>query len=274
MAAQLQEHQFNLPFHHKSWRIFAETVLHKQLYKKYSDIRDKNVIVTGYPKLDNYRQKPMTSYATLWRTNKLPNSKKIIWAPQWTVENTSDLLYSSFLELKDYFYDLAKTNPQIEIMIKPHPGLWDNLKKTKLMTETEIKEMKKKYLELPNLWFYEEPGYFDHFKTSDALILDSISFISEYYPTQKPMFFITKPGLHKFNEYGEIIFESLYKGWAREEIDSFINNVVVGGKDTMYNRRKNILKEYIYMPPEGAAQKISNYLKKELFDGKNSRQKD
>ena len=139
------------------------------------------------------------------------------------------------------------------------------------MSEKEISNLKKKFSTLNNIWFYEKPDYFDYFKSSDALILDSISFISEYYPTKKPIFFITKSNMHKFNKYGDLIMDGVYKGWEPVEIDDFINNVVEAGKDPMYNRRITILKNNIYIPQEGAGLKIVNYLKKELYNGENSK---
>ena len=258
-AAKMYNEQFNQDFHHKCWKIFAESPFHKKLFAKYSDIKDRNVEVSGYPKLDFYNIKRVNNP---W--NKDAKDKyKIIWAPHWTVGDTSDVLSSSFLRLYDYFYKLLKERKDIYLLIKPHPGLWPNLVKQKIMSKKQVDNLIQNFKDLPNCEFYSEPGYFPYFKYSDAMILDSISFITEYLPTKKPMLFITQGDLHKFNEYGEKIMKCLYKAWTEDEITSFINNVVAGGEDKMYNSRLETIRDCIYIPREGAGHVIVNSIVKE-----------
>ena len=51
-ASHNEDAQFNQELHKKSWKIFYQTQIHKELAAKYSDVGSSNVVVTGYPKMD------------------------------------------------------------------------------------------------------------------------------------------------------------------------------------------------------------------------------
>lgn len=260
IAARMQNEQFNQEFHHKCWRIFAESPLHKELFAKYSEIKDKNVVISGYPKLDFYLHPEIINNP--WNVGS-SDKYKIIWAPHWSVGETSEVVFSSFYRLFEFFYKLLQSRKDIYLMIKPHPGLWPNLVKQKIMTNEEINSLKQRFKQLPNCEFYESPGYLPYFLFSDAMITDSISFISEYLPTKKPLLFITKNNKHKFNEYGEMIKKSLYLGWTTRDIKKFVDDVIVSGFDEKKAVRLEILEKYIYIPKEGAAKEIVKSITRE-----------
>jgi hypothetical protein len=70
---------------------------------------------------------------------------------------------------------------------------------------------------------------------------------------------------HEFNEFGEMAFQQLYHSYSQEDVENFINNVVISGKDVMQNDRKQFFNTYLLLPNNvSASQNIFNYLLQEL----------
>jgi UDP-N-acetylglucosamine 2-epimerase len=102
------------------------------------------------------------------------------------------------------------------------------------------------------------------FATSDAMITDCSSFLSEYLYSGNPGLFLTN-STQKFNEYGEIIKNAWYQidGTDFKKIENFINDVVINEEDPLKTTRENIYNRYLKM--DGlASEKIYNYIKSSL----------
>lgn len=129
--------------------------------------------------------------------------------------------------------DIAvKYADQIQWAFRPHPMIKAKLEKRWGKNETD--EYYDKWSNMGNTQ-YEDGEFIDLFMTSDAMILDSISFIAEYTITNKPaLFTIGKNTRVMLNEYGEKNFEVLYKtrrDFIKEDIQRFIEEVVLEGND-------------------------------------------
>lgn len=261
MTAKIQQMQFNTPFHHKCWKIFAETSFHKMLYKKYGNIPGKYVVTCGNPKLDIFNNLPTNINDRYWKISKNdnPSIKRILWTPHWSVDNY--LNYSNFLEYYPYFLDLVKANPNIEVILKPHPELYEELIRIGKKTKEELEELELEFNALPNASIYKEGDYFELFLSSDAMINDSISFLVEYLPTKKPLLFLDSQRHIGFNEFGEKLISCHYISKTVEQTDQFIYDVVINGNDYMYEARIKVMKSLLYMPEEGAGYLIKEKIK-------------
>jgi len=246
MVPSTYEGQFNQVFHNVIWKSFYETTIHKRIAKKYAYNKGRNVTVTGYPGCDVFLNKEYKP-KDCWKI-KDESIKRIIWAPHHFMKEERKT--SNFLEYHQIMIDIAKKySRKIQIAFKPHPII-----KPKLYSYPEWgKERTDKYFkewELLDNGQLEEGDYVDLFLTSDALILDCGSFISEYIFTGKPaLFMISNDEVMKgFNEYGEKAINVLYQSRKIEDVHSFIDKVVLEEKDPMKNLRTKFLEE-ILMPP-------------------------
>jgi hypothetical protein len=265
MLANLQQSQFNLQFHNFVWRCFYGTPVHKMMAEKYARNKGVNVYASGFPMCDIFFDKNYLP-KDVW-TNKDKQIKRIIWAPHHTIENNAKKLgYSNFLKYHQDIPNLVEFfEGRIQIAFKPHPLLKFNLYKHpdwgKERTDAYYQEW-----QLMNNGQLEEGGYEDLFLTSDALILDSISFISEYTFLNKPSLFLIRDEsiFKKFNEFGEMAFNLLYKAFKKEDIYDFMYKIVLNGEDSLLNRRLLFKEEYL-VPPDNqtAGFNIYQYLLKE-----------
>ncbi|HPL04757.1 MAG TPA: CDP-glycerol glycerophosphotransferase family protein [Bacteroidales bacterium] len=272
MTIKMEEDQYNQMFHNLAWRCYYETPIHKEMAKNVSHIKAKNVVVTGYPLVDTYLN---TSYKPkeVWK-NLDTRVKRIIWAPHHTLKaNISMSSYSNFLTYSEFFFELIeKLNYKIQVAFKPHPIL-----KLKLYKHPEWgKERTDKYYlrwaTTPNCQL-EEGDYDDLFLTSDALIHDSISFISEYCLTGKPMLFTVSDNkvTELFNTFGSKAFQLSYMAYNEVDIVQFVKNVVLNGNDSRKNERLTFVND-ILKPPNNqtAVNNIINDLIENIWQKSNN----
>ena len=119
---------------------------------------------------------------------------------------------------------------------------------------------------MPNTCF-EDGAYFDLFLTSDALIHDCSTFMAEYLITEKPVMFVMRDDNQlNLNEYAQRCFEQHYLGHSINDVERFINEVVLGGNDTRQNERQSFVRNYLL--PKGdvsVAENIFNEMCNELL---------
>ena len=276
MVAGIQQLQFNRAFHHDMWRIFAETEQHKALFETYSLAGSGNVEVSGHPKLDVYLDPPPAEDGTIWSVPRgaavggtagggaeveQGTVKRVIWAPHFSIKNRG-IAFSTFHRYYKYFLDLARRDERLDWIVKPHPWLRTACVKYGLMSAPEVEAYFHAWDDLPNARLYEEGDYFDLFKSSDAIILDSVSFVAEYMPTAKPMLFLVnrEPPLVGFNEFGESLQAGLYKARSEADIDAFIEGALCGGEDPLAAKRQDLAGRLLVQPVGGAGVAIRDHL--------------
>ncbi len=238
---------FDSLFHNVLWRKYVDTEYRKSIAKRYSRVKGSNVIVSGYPGIDNFIRHP-ENVNDVWPI-KDRHVKRIIWAPHHTITGYAFVNYSTFLRYYQTMLDLAhKYKNDIQIAFKPHPLLKNRLK---------IEWGEEKTHEYYNRWdslsngFVADGEYEDLFNTSDAIIHDSGSFIGEYLFTEKPGMFLEN-GIADREKYNDLAIECLkhyYIGNNEDDIENFIQQVITGD-DPLKEDRISFVRQELY-PPNG-----------------------
>ena len=142
-----------------------------------------------------------------------------------------------------------KYEDQIQMVFKPHPLL--KFKLQKIWGEEKVTQYYSMWDEMKNTQL-EESSYVDLFLTSDAMIHDCGSFTTEYMFTRKPVMYLLKNTdfLDKFCEFGLLSFANHYHGRKEEDIDRFLREVVLEGKDEMKEQREQFYEDYL-APKDG-----------------------
>ena len=86
--------------------------------------------------------------------------------------------------------------------------------------------------------------YLAYFASSDAMILDSVSFMAEYLYVHKPALFLTREG-ERFNEFGEMIVSVLYRaaGTDYASVEHFLD--VLLESDPLRETRENFFRQVL-----------------------------
>ncbi len=255
------------------WRVYCDSKYNHAGYQKYQLLKGENVRLSGYVKMDYFsesREWSEQEVSLLWKTDKSSNIsrvKRIIIAPHYSVGNTGVILFSTFKKNAWFFLYLAKKYKEIvSFVFKPHPNLRAEAVREGVFKDfDEYDEYLNKWNELPNARVVQESGYLEYFDTSDAMIMDSGSFLGEYLYTGKPLLFLTRPE-QRFMENGKRILEAYYKtpGENYQSIEEFIENVVINGKDYLQQERKRVFsEEYDYYKTNGI--KAREYICRDLY---------
>lgn len=259
---------YNQLFHNILWKAFYETNLHLNFAKKEAFNKGSNVVVSGYPALDTFFSQEYTPN-WVWKNSQESKRKNIIWAPHHTVSNSgAGLDYSCFEAIAEFMLDLARKYEKIlSFSFKPHPllkrKLYQNLQWGIDRTDTYFKSWE----ELPNCQL-NLGNYTDLFLTSDALIHDSASFMSEYLATGKPSLYTIhdQDVTSRMNAYGQRVFLHHYHAREKIEIENFVKNVVINGFDVNREKRLEFVNSTLVPPGSGIASlNIYNYLCEQLF---------
>lgn len=257
------------PMQNLAWRYFSESKGHQQLVAKYSPFGGHNTVVSGYPMMDAYMHNQAEGEEWKIEDRKI---KRIVWAPHQSIfdykmsNDAAAVHFSTFLLYADFMLELAeKYKDKIQIAFKPHPFLKNNLYNHSEWGYERTDKFYAEWEKRDNTCFVEG-DYVDLFCSSDALIHDCGSFTAEYMCTGKPcMYLATYMNGDNMNEMGKGAFESHYHGLSKEDIEAFVRNVVIEGKDTMKEQRKAFYDANL-LPPNGVtvAENIINEIKKEI----------
>lgn len=240
-----------------AWWVFGETQYNCDMAEQHCGAGGWRARFTGLPKLDAFYTSEDGSFP--W---KLPNpsAKKIVYAPHWSIDG--GCLYATFQWNYEFFYEYAKAHPDTTSwVVKPHPNLLFSAVRSGLFSSSEeFEEYLRKWDELPNAMVYTGAYYQDLFLTSDAMILDSGSFLCEYQYLHKPILFLARQGQY-FNAVGQAAFHASYTvdGKDIEGITKFIEDVVIRGGDYKKEEREIMTQkilDYRYLNGDLASDRI------------------
>ena len=234
------KNEFNTIMYRISWKMFVENDIIIRKAKEEAHAIGDNYVVTGFPALDVFLDK---SYVpkNQWK-HKQPI--KIIWAPHHTVEVNRPIAFSSFVDYAENMILLAKKySDEIQIAFKPHPLLYGKL--CALWDEQRTNDYYNQWREMENTQF-ENSEYIDLFKTSDAMIFDSCSFVCEYLYTLKPSIFTTNPDVKdEFNEFGLAAFECHQKAENIGDVELFIKKLIEKADDPKKDMKEKFYNDYL-----------------------------
>lgn len=253
---------YDLPIYADCSYIFVESEAHRRLFAERRPELADRLFVTGHPKLDAYRG-PVPEGLSLWKLHQA--RKRIIWAPHFTVtDDRTPHTFSNFFAYYEFFLECVHRYSDVEWVLRPHPELFKHMVAAGVKTREEANAYRDRFNALPNGQVYEGGEIMTLFRQSDALILDSISFLAEYAPTGKPICFLDSSRRQRLNPIGERLLHTYYVAWDQEEIRQFIEDVVLGGRDHRREERLEAIRRHLYMPPEGAGTAIATIIRERL----------
>ena len=247
------DYQYNLLLHNMVWRYYVESENHLYYFKHASRCKGRSGVVTGYPAIENLISPHKKISLKSWKCDN--NAKKrIIWAPHHTIETKGIVVYSCFLVYAEFMVQMAqKYKDVVQIAFKPHPLL-----KTKLYNvwgKDRTDNYYQMWEEMPNT-FLCEGDYVDLFLSSDAMIHDSGSFITEYLYVNKPVMRTINdiPLDSMYNSFTLKCLDQYYLARNEQEIEHFIQNVI-NDEDPLKEKRSNFVNE-VLMPKKSPSQSI------------------
>lgn len=254
------DYDYNQDLHNILWKNFAKDRISLEDAPKYS-YANTNGVYTGHPKMDGFFR--------MTRRERADGKKLVIYAPHHSMWDKDTLRFSTFEYNYRFMLELAKKySDKVAWVFKPHPIL-----KVKVMLKGLFKNAEEwnAYLDewrsLPDAEVVEEGMYTQLFIDSDAMIFDSVSFMTEYIFADKPALFLTRPEQY-FSRLGKMVKDVHYTADGKDfkAIEDFLCNVVLDGNDTKKDERHRFFEENLDYRKNGclAAENIFNELCREL----------
>jgi hypothetical protein len=212
-------HQYTQPTHELAHMVFLQDADTKDAFD--ANGRKDHAFLTGTPKIDALLE-AKDKVKPLWPIDRtLTDGTKplrVIWAPHHSY-GPSWLNFGHFINQKDLMLDFARNNPEIDIVLRPHPFLFGTLTGRDLMTPEELASWRADWDALPNT-FTDIDGLFTSLAlASDAMITDGVSFIAEYpLVTHKSVIFWEKADHWKFSPLGKIAQETAHTVSSMAEV--------------------------------------------------------
>lgn len=224
------------------WKIFAENENVLRLAKKYEQIKGKNIVVTGAPKMDKLAS----------CKSKQNKRKTIIIAPHHSIDNDKQSV-GGFLQYYESLLKLPAKYKNIDFVFRPHPLLFEVLS-NKYWGKDKTQKYLKKLLSNNNVIYSTEGDYIKLFAKSDALIHDCGSFCAEYLYTGKPCAYLYKKGIEPdliWTDFGKSCINNHYIINNEQDLYMFIESVILSNNDVKKQSRtefanKNIKVNYPY----------------------------
>jgi len=189
------------------------------------------------------------------------NSFRAIYAPRWTLEPIWG--GSSFFEYKDTFFEIADQHPDIDILVRPHPLMFDHFVETGLMTKEEVSEYRHNCEVRKNIKLDTEKEYQAAFWNSSVLICDYTSMMIEYFVTGKPVIYLSYDENIKYTEQMDAMLQGSYIVKTESELKETIYRLL-NGNDPLAEKRRQICDDVLIGSGNLSA---SENMKQILIDG-------
>ena len=177
--------------------------------------------------------------------------KNILWTPRWSYD--SRVGGSHFFEYCDVINAFSKLNKDINVCIRPHPLMFENFIRQKMMTEEQVKRYKEEVIK-SRAFFDSNKDIFDTFQSTDILISDISSVIPMYFLTGKPIIYC--PRNIEYSWLFETIIPGLYIAENEEKLKIYLEKLTKG-EDELKEIRQSILEMFSKLN-ENATNKIVN----------------
>lgn len=224
-GAPVATHLYTQRLHQLASLVFTQDALVKEAYGL-TERGNDYVHFVGSPKIDSLRREAEAGSAS-WPI--AGDGFRIVWAPHHSY-SPHWLNFGVFSKVKDQMLDFAKVNPDIQIVLRPHPFLWGTLTDRKVLSEAELSSWRKAWDELENTAVDEDGSYAELFLATDVLVTDGISFLGEYpLVTSKPAVFIENEGHWAFTAIGEMASKASIRVKTFEELIELIREIRENG---------------------------------------------
>jgi CDP-glycerol glycerophosphotransferase (TagB/SpsB family) len=246
--APVATHLYTQRLHQLASLVFTQEKLVVDAYAL-TERGNSYVHFTGSPKIDNLRREAQQGKSS-W---PLSGGKfKIVWAPHHSY-SPHWFNFGVFSKIYIQMLDFAKQNPNIEIVLRPHPFLWGTLTDRNVITVEELTSWRARWDALANTYVDEDGSYAELFLATDVLLTDGISFLGEYpLVTGKPTIFFENKGHWEFSATGKLAAASSVKVKTFEELKEVITLAMESGLPDRSGQIQKLIEASSPYPGESA----------------------
>jgi CDP-glycerol glycerophosphotransferase (TagB/SpsB family) len=178
-------------------------------------------------------------------SNKFNSNDKhtILWLPRWTEGKfINGQKESHFLKYYKQFIEYANKNPDMNLIIRPHPLMFGNFVDKGIMSQDEVDVFKRTCRESHNIELDESKDYFASFGKAGILVADYTSLIAEYFVTGNPVIYCDD--VDGLSTEAHLMDSAFYHADNFEQVKENIEKLC-NGVDSLVSLREKVRKEII-----------------------------
>lgn len=196
--------------------------------------------------------------------------KTILWLPRWTVYPIEGQRMSNFLKYLDSFFDYMERHPEIDLIIRPHPLMYQTILEKKIWTQGELDAFMKKVDHADNIRLDEDKDYMVSFGKSDILLSDYSALLIEYFVLGKPIIYCDIA--EDFNLDALLMDASLYHAMEWDEVEEQLTGLL-NGEDPLLEKRKEAIHQLMPSNAGGIGEEIARYILEDFKSAQDKREK-
>ena len=214
---------------------------------------NRHVHLTGTPKIDALVDS-VKNGSPRWPLANSGN-RRMVWAPHHSFSE-SWFNFGMFPQVSGQMLHFAKSHPDLDIVMRPHPIMFGNLVNSGVKTRSELDTWLEEWKGLPNTAIDSDGDLAGLFAAADLFVTDGISFLGEYpLATGKPTIFFDKEGHWPWSPIGKVASRTNIHVHNFEEFEELFNDVIQDGLPD-YSHEIEALREAAQPYPGEAASKI------------------
>ncbi|MZR15400.1 hypothetical protein GQE99_20500 [Maritimibacter sp. DP07] len=192
-------------YHHQLCaRVFVASELSKSIAESKDIYRGARMTVSGHPKVPEIiRASPSWPIDT-------GNATRVIWSAHHAID-TGWNNYGVFPLVFEELLKLATRRTDIDVLFSPHPALLTRIQEMTGSERADYDAFFENWEALPNTAVLEDGRYLGPFQASDLLIIDGLSFLTEYQLNEKPVIHLSRPDRSEPNRFGELVFAGTHE---------------------------------------------------------------
>ncbi len=200
--------------------VFVDSKPTKDIYVKDYGFAPEKVVISGY-----------LGYKEMRNMKPDPHKKvTILWMPRWVLPFVGRNAFesgSTFLNYYHFFYNFAKENKNINLIIRPHENMQKLAISGSFLSQNDWNEIFKKFKKLPNVTISNHITKLlvDDIILSDIVIADGTSALAEAVIANKPIIYLSN-GLNlefNSNELSRAFKPLIYFAYSPKNIISFLD---------------------------------------------------
>lgn len=233
------------------WRVFLECDYTMREYAAFSLTRGTNAALTGYVKMDALADVRPVAH----------RRRRVLVALHHSVAGgkNEELRLATVMERAAYLDRLPDAYPEIDFIFRPHPYLLQTLAQENVWGREKTDEFVRRLRAKSNVIWSEGGNGFQEFADSDACIQDCGSFLVEYLYTGKPCCYLLHSPADvdaKFAPLGKACLEQCTIACTNDEIDAFVRDVVIAGRDEKEHSRRALADSVMVNYPHAAEEAL------------------
>ncbi len=244
-------------FHPWLWRLFVPTEHHAEVATHCpGGTPAERIRIAGAAGLSGYLHPgPARTAVASWPRAADPGRKRVVYAPHHSLAPNS-LRLATFDWSAPAVLALARDNPEVDFLLRPHPNLWFSLRRDGFGAAAE--GFLRDWDSLPNTGHLPDGEQVAAFQTSDALVTDSASFLAEYMMTGQPILRLTRADSRPLSAFGRWLEPGFHACPDGEALQRTFRSVILDGRDGLAAVRQHLSSALAAQAGTDAARRIRN----------------